>query len=77
MKWLARLVRTHPAVGPRADPPRDPVAADRAVIEARLAHREVAAREPTIREIVAELRTAREKNHIPERVRASMKGRPA
>ena len=77
MKWLERLARTHPAVAPRADPPRDHAAAERAVHEAKLLRNEVAAREPTIAEIAAELRSERQRNHIPERVRASMRGRTA
>lgn len=77
MKWLRWLIRTHPAVAPRADPPRDTLAAELAVAEAARVHREVRSREPTIRQIAAELHTARERNHIPERVRASLKGRTA
>lgn len=71
MRWLQRVLRIdHPAVAPRDDPPPRLQEAQRAIDDAERLRREIRKREITMREALAELRTAREENHIPDRVAA-------
>jgi len=73
MTWWRWIIRRNPAIGPRHDPPSRLAEAERALREAQALRARVRAQEPAVREIMRELASHREANHIPERVAAMIR----